>query len=222
MALKMNKENKLEQKKIKQEFFLKKILKGGSLFFLGIALSKILTYIYRIVIARVDPQSYGQFSIGFALIGFLGVIIFLGLDSGIARFIPFYLGKKKNKELSNIIGTSLYIPLVSSMVLGATLYFLSDFISNYFFHSTQLAPVLKLFAICLPVLIANRFFVIALQSFQDTKYVTWLKYVFENISKVFLTLIFIRIWRNSYGITLGFITSLFITTLILLYVFNKD
>lgn len=218
MAANINKE---KEEMRTQEFFLKKIIKGGGLFFFGLALSKILTYLYRIVIARVDPQSYGQFSIGFALMGFLGVIIFLGLDSGIARFIPFYLGKKKNKELSATLGTGLFIPLLMSIFLGIIIYSYSNFISTYFFHNTALIPILKLFALSMPILIANRFFVIALQSFQDAKYVTWLKYVFENLAKVFLTISFIKIWRNAYGITIGFSASILLTTIILIIVFSK-
>ncbi len=213
----MNHETKVRD----QEFFLKKIIKGGGLFFLGIVISKILTYIYRIVIARVDPQSYGQFSIGFALIGFLGVIVFLGLDSGIARFIPYYLGKNKNKELSATLSAGLFIPLLISIFMSIIMYSSSNFISTYFFHNSALIPILKLFALSMPILIVNRFFVIALQSFQDAKYVTWLKYVFENLAKVFLTIFFIKIWRNAYGITIGFSTSIILTTIILILIFNK-
>ena len=72
---------------------LKKIVKGSSIVFIGIFISKFLAYVYRLLIARVGPEQYGLFSIALGLTGILVTISVLGLNLGLMRYIPFFKGK---------------------------------------------------------------------------------------------------------------------------------
>ena len=85
---------------------LKKITKGAGIALIGIIVSKMLGYFYRILVARTDTEVYGLLSIGIAMFSLLSTVSLLGLNNGILRYVAFYKGKedqerrnqKKNKR----------------------------------------------------------------------------------------------------------------------------
>ena len=87
---------------------MKKVVKTASLFVATMIVSKIFSYIYRFVIARLGPKDYGILSLGLAIIGILGVIASLGLNNGVIRYIALYHEKKQlGKEWFKIIYTEI-------------------------------------------------------------------------------------------------------------------
>ena len=75
---------------------LKLIAKSSIVVFIGVFLSKLLTYIYRILIARhFGPEIYGLYSLASIVLGLFVVVSSFGLINGLTRFIPIYRGKNK-------------------------------------------------------------------------------------------------------------------------------
>ena len=106
---------------------LKSIVKSSVLVFMFLVLSKIISYFYRIIIARYfGPEVYGALSLAIMISGFFIIFSVLGLDEGLLRFIPFYRGKKKNKKISVIFNFSFKLVLGLSLILDSLcLYLLS-------------------------------------------------------------------------------------------------
>ena len=68
----------------------KKITKGAGIAFIGIIISKLLGYAYRILVARTDTEIYGLLSIGIAMFSLLSTVSFLGLNNGFLIYVAFY------------------------------------------------------------------------------------------------------------------------------------
>jgi len=82
---------------------LKLIAKTSFIVFIGVVLSKVLAYVYRIIIARqFGPEMYGVFSLAIMIGGWFAAFSALGLSDGISRFIPIYRGKKEVEKIRYI------------------------------------------------------------------------------------------------------------------------
>jgi len=89
----------MPDKAIKSNAAIKSAAKGAGIVFIGIFLSKFLSYLYRAIVARIGPEQYGMLSIGLAVIGIISFFPLCGLDLGVVRFVSFYKGKNDSAEL---------------------------------------------------------------------------------------------------------------------------
>jgi len=141
---------KEEQKEIDKG--LKVLIKSSMIVFIGIFISKIFTYLYRIVVARsFGPEIYGIFALGLVFFGFSSGMASFGIWDGIVRFIPIYRAKKEKENIRYLIKFSKKILLFSGIVFGAILFFASEYIVQTFFHDDRLVLFLKIFAILIPI-----------------------------------------------------------------------
>ena len=64
--------------------------------FIGMFLSKIFVYLYRIIIARhYGSEVYGLFALSIMVIGWFRLVSGLGLKQGLLRYISLFRGKKE-------------------------------------------------------------------------------------------------------------------------------
>src|SRR3989338_11250389 len=95
------------------------IFKTSVIVFLSMAFSKILSYAYRVIIARqFGPEVYGLFSIGLMIAGWFIAISALGLSEGILRFIPFYRARNQKAKISKIFRFTLLVLLIAGILAG--------------------------------------------------------------------------------------------------------
>src|SRR3989344_6631458 len=79
---------KMENENAEFDKDLKLIAKSSVVVFLGILLSKVFTYVYRIIIAReFSPADYGLFTISAMITGWFIALSNVGLNHGLARYI---------------------------------------------------------------------------------------------------------------------------------------
>ena len=70
-----------------------KIVKGAAVIFAGLIFARLVNYLYQIVLARAGGTAeFGLFFLGVSTITVAGGIATVGLDLGVARFAPLYLG----------------------------------------------------------------------------------------------------------------------------------
>ena len=121
------------EKELKQEELnhsLKLMFKTSLFVFLGIILSKVFTYLYRIIIARdFGPETYGLFSLAIMVLSWFISFFSFGLYEGVLRFVPLYRGKKKINNVKYIFKFSFVVLFSSSIISAIFLFLFSDFIS---------------------------------------------------------------------------------------------
>ena len=82
---------------------LKTIAKGATLVFIGMFVSKLLTYFYRIVVARIGTEQYGLLSLALAFFWILTTISLVGLGTGVIRYFAFYKAKEDKERMKGVI-----------------------------------------------------------------------------------------------------------------------
>lgn len=201
---------------------LEVISKGALIIIIGLFISKLLTYIYRLIIARfLGPESYGLISLGFSVVGIFALVAALGIPNGILRYVSYYKGKKDLTKINETVSFGFKLTFCLSLVAGVLLFFLSDLISINVFHNTELIWILKLFSITVPVLVLAYSTEMLIQAFQAVKYLVYTRYIGENIIKVGLTVILFLVGLKLLGAVIAYMIAITISLILMIYFIHK-
>lgn len=186
------------------------LVKTSVIVFIGILLSKILSYVYRIIIARhFGPEVYGLFSLALMVSGWFIAISALGFSEGLLRFIPIYRGRKQGAKIRYLFKFSLITLSITSILSGLLLFFLSDFISITFFHNTALSIYLKIFSLLVPATGICYSFLAAIRAHEEIGWYSFLYNIAQNIIKLAALCIFIVLGIDSNAVSLSYLAGIF-------------
>jgi len=183
-----------------------KFIFGSSLFiFLAIILSKIMTYSYRIIIARYfGPEIYGLFSLAIIILSFIVAFSSLGLIEGVLRFTSYYRGKNEINKIRYIFRLVVGIFFISSLLFTIALFFLSEIISINIFHEEKLIFFLKIFSFLIPIYLFLYLFSIIIQAFEKIKIQSFILDFSENFFKLVFLILLILIGLNANAVIFSY------------------
>lgn len=185
-------------------FSLKLLAKSSVIVLMGVILSKVLAYVYRILIARhYGPETYGLFSLAIMATGWILVLVVLGLDQGLLRYIAIYRGKRKNLEIPSLYKSVLTIVFITSIVGGSLLFLFSDLLAIKVFSEPNLAIFLKLFSISIPLTAITGIILVVAEAHEQIGIHTFLSKILPNVFRVatIIVLIIFGIGQNSIPIS---------------------
>jgi O-antigen/teichoic acid export membrane protein len=223
----MKKKNNQEEINIS----LKLIAKSSFFVLLGILFSKILTYFYRILIARYyGPEVYGIFAVSVMILLWFNSFASLGLVEGVLRFVSFYRGKNEIKKVRYIFRLSAITLLVSTILSSIILFSVSEFISLNIFHDANLVPFLKFFSILIPLYVFLYLFLAVVRAYEKIKVHTFILDFLMNFLKLVFLIIFIFLGLQTKGIIFSYFLGVFFSFLAAFiyikykfsFVFNSD
>lgn len=189
-------------------YHLRLIVKTSFFIFLSIIVSKIFSYIYKVIIARTfGPEPFGLFSLAIIISGLFITFALFGLSDGLVRFIPYYRGKKSYEKIKHIIKISLAFTLATSVISAILLYIFSDTIALAIFHNSELSIYLKIISFVGPFAAISGIFLPVLRGFERVKTYTLLINVLQNGSKLLLVVLFIYLGFGANSLTLSYLFS---------------
>ena len=207
--------NNNEQTKVDQG--LKLLVKSSIIVFIGLFFSKILLYVYRIIIARYfGPEVYGLFALSTAILGWFIAFSSFGLSEGILRYVSFYRGKKQNKKIRYIFKISLVTLIFSSIISGLLLFSLSEFISIAIFHNADLIIFLKIFSVIIPIALLSNIFLSTLRAFELISWHSFISNILENAIKLIFLIFLIILGLKSQSIIFSYFSG-FLAALLAAY-----
>lgn len=192
---------------------LNKIAKGAFIVFIGMIISKFLTYFFRLIIARyLGPEDYGLISLGFAILGIASTFALLGIPQGVTRYIAYY--NQKKEKTKQILKSGLFVTIPLSLVIAISLFIFSDQISINIFHNKGLIIVIKSFSVLLPfVVIANNLESV-LKALKQVKQITFVRNISESSMQLLITSILIFLGFGILGAVFGYIIAIISSTVI--------
>lgn len=202
--------------------FLKKVGKGATIIFLGIILSKLLTYAFRAVIARsFGVSSYGLLILAVSIMSFLSSVIVLGLPQGLLRYIAFYLGKSKNEAIAPLIGSVVRVVVPISLVFGVLFFIFAEKISVFLFSKPELALFLKFSIVLIPALVVYNLLDYVLQAFQDAKSLVLAKNIIDPVGKLLLLVFVILFWKHESGTIFAYTSGIVLAAITMAILLKK-
>ncbi|WP_096893779.1 flippase [Candidatus Scalindua japonica] len=200
---------------------VEKVAKGSGISLLGGVVGKSLFFIIQIVIVRLfGSEFFGLYILGLAVARLIEILSRFGLDFGSIRFVSIYY-KIDNARTKGTIISTLVLSFLGSIVLVAILYSCAGFIANTFFHKPELKEVFRIFVFCIPLMSVSFVATSATQGFHTTKYVVWIREIFQP--SVNLLLIFLFSFTNFglTGLVYAFAISYFLTLILSIYLLTR-
>ena len=128
------------------------VFRGASFLFLNTFLLYVIRFFYRLITSRsLGPYDYGLFSFGLMILGVFSLLGTLGLNNGIIRYISHYQGRNDILRLRGTVLASFFYTLLASTLFATLIILFSSQISEYLFHDLAFAPILVIFALCIPL-----------------------------------------------------------------------
>ena len=182
-----------------------KLLVGSSfIVFIGLFLSKIFFYAYRLVIARFfGPEAYGVFSLALSLLLLFTLFFTFGFDRGVLRFISLYKEKEDKRKVRYLVSFSTKITFFSGILAAIILYFLAETISIKIFHNSDLVIFLKIFSFTIPLTIFSNILLSIIRAYEKIFWYSFFLNILQNVLKFssLILLIFLGVKLNSVPIS---------------------
>ena len=194
--------------------------KGAAILFIGYLISKVLTYGFRLVVARLGTEAYGLISLAIVILVLLGNIAMLGTHMGVHRYAAFYNARKEEAKVKGTLLSATYVSLALSVVFTVVIFFSANSISEFIFNDSSLAHILKILILGLPFFAIANLFMYALQAFNRSDYTTYGKYIGESVTRVLFTVIAIYLGYQIAGVAYAYVLSLILTAVTLFYLLN--
>lgn len=132
---------------------LRKIARGTGIAIVGMLIGLLLQFVARLIIARYSSEvNYGIFSLALAVLSISAILACLGLNYGAARYIAYYRAKGDIARVHGAISAYLQLSTVTSLLIGVALFFSAKTVALNIFHTPDLIPAFRIFAIGLPFL----------------------------------------------------------------------
>lgn len=211
----------LSKSKLEQKQILTLLVKGGGFAFIGLVISKIASYIARLIVARIGPEQYGLLSLALVIFSFSAFIALFGFSDCIVRYVSYFYNKKDYPRLKGAILFPLKFTFSISVLIGASLFIFSDWISLTFFHDIRLSVLLKVFAFVIPFDVIRNDLQGVLLAFKKVKGLMIAKNLTENVSKVLILTILILLGYGLIGATIAYGLAIFLSALVSFYYFRK-
>jgi O-antigen/teichoic acid export membrane protein len=199
----------------------KTIVRAAGISFIGSIISKFLTLLYRVLIARYfGPEAYGLFSLVKAVIGSAATFGEMGLRTGIQRYISYYRSKGDQERTKGTIFYSLLISgSISVIVIGILLGF-SSFISNSLFNNSSMRDFLIVMSLGLPFYVMFQIVSAGLLGFKAIRYQVYTEKIFWNLMSLITIIFFTSIGIGIIGIAWSYTISIGLTLLLAVYYFQ--
>lgn len=179
-----------QEKEINSNLLL--LAKSSLIIFIGVLLSKIFTYLYRIIIAReFGPETYGVFTLATIVIGWFVVVSTVGVSNGLVRYVALFRGKKQDNKIKYLFRFSLKLVTLTSILASILLYFLSDFIALTIFHNPELSLYLRILSPTVAFFTLSYPFLSSLTGYERVRVTSFLENILQTGSKLVFLGVFI-------------------------------
>lgn len=213
-------EKKEDNLKIEQG--LKLLAKSSIIVFVGVFLSKLLAYAYRVIIARqFGPEIYGLFSLATMIVSWFIAVSSLGLAEGIVRYISLYRGEKNLEKIKHIQNFSVKLSFFLGILAGVLLFLSANFISIRIFNNSDLIIFLKLLSIIIPIALLSKIYLSTIRAFEQISAYSFILNILQNTLLLLSLILFIFLGLNKSNTIILSYSSGFLIALIASYLFCK-
>jgi len=133
-----------------QEYYTK-IAREGSIIFSSQIVMMLINYLVAVIITRVlGADGYGTYTLALSVVQIAAIFMGFGLGEAIVRYLPFYWAKGENEKAYGLWKWISKFLFINSLILSATVYFLSDKIAVTFFNKPEISLLIKIMSLSYP------------------------------------------------------------------------
>jgi O-antigen/teichoic acid export membrane protein len=185
------------------------IAKGGMLNFVGLLVATISAFIFQFILGRaLSPGEVGIFNLGLTISSLVGLVMLVGLDRGVVRFIAHYLSVNDRERELGTVTSSFRILLLIMAIITPIAWFLSDDLANIIFQKPELTPVLRVFTLTLPFIAFTRWSMGVFLGYKRVKPIVFIEQIMAPVLRIVgALLIIITISKTAASISFSYLFS---------------
>ncbi len=211
--------------KVKTKSFERNVLqtaKGGSFLAAGRLFEFASRFVIAFMLARLlGAEDYGLYNLAISAAVIVASIASLGMDDGLVRYVAMQNGERDEEAVWGTLQIGIGISACLSVLLGFVLFLLAEPIADFVFHEPQLAPLLKLFSLFLPVLTLSNILVAAARGFKRMDLSALAENVIQFVIRMILIGILLIIGLDVFVASIVFGISELAATVALIYLLHR-
>lgn len=196
-----------------------RLFTSSGVVFAGLVLQLGLGFLARIVIARLLGRvDYGAVALGVTLLNTAAIIVVIGTDTGVGRFLPRCDDTERRRGVL-VSAYQLIMPL--SVVIGFAVALLAGPIAEHAFHSPSLAPILRVFALTIPLAAFVRLTVGSVRGMKQSVPRVYIQNVGLPLSRFALIAVALLVGYRAVGVAWAYAGAYVVATLLSLYYLHR-
>jgi len=196
--------------------------KGAGITLGGFLFSKLFGYVYSVLLARtLGPADLGVFSIATAVLGFAVMFANIGLPFAVSRHVAFYGSRGEDGKVNGTIKGSLIVNVLSSLIFSIAMFFSADFIAVGIYKEPNMAIVLKMLSLIVPLATVGTTFIFAIIGKKQIKYRVYVRNFIDNIGKILFYGAFLLFGFRLFGAAAALVLSYFVSMAFAFYFLQK-
>ncbi len=200
------------------------IAKGAGIAFAGMLISKLFTYGFRMIAARFGAEDYGLISLSMTIAAFAVILCTLGLETGITRYVAYYIEKKNFQKIKGILIASFAISLACGAVVTVALMASSRALTQLLFPNIQSSSfiiILNIILLTIPLHVSSKMLMGTFRAFKRPEYEVYTKNITESTVKLILTIAVALLGFSIIGVSVAYTVSILCSVTLGYFLFWK-
>lgn len=185
--------------------FVSKIFTSGGILFVGLAIQLGFNFFSKLVIARfLGKVDYGSVAIGIVLLNTVTVVVLIGTNTGIGRFLPRHDTPAHRR---GILLSAFQVVLPVATVVGLAITIFAEPIAQYVFTDPSVTTIVRIFGLAVPLAALIRLTVGSIRGMQEALPRVYLQNISLPLTRFGLIAVAVIIGLGSTGIAWAYIGS---------------
>lgn len=126
-----------------------RIFKSSGVLFFGMAFHLGVGLLAKVVIARfLGKTEYGGVTLGITLLTTASILVVVGIDTGVSRFLPRYEDAERRR---GVLVSAFHLVVPFSLFVGLAVALFAGPIATYAFHAPWLETIVRAFGLTVPL-----------------------------------------------------------------------
>lgn len=183
---------------------IRTLFRGGTVLVIGLILELGIAFLGKLVLAVVyGKTNYGELSLGITLLVMSSLVVVLGLDRGVGRYLPRYDDPGERKGL---LVTGLQLVLVSAALVSTVLFLAAPWLARLF-DIPESTAMLRVFALGVPFAALMRYAIGGIQGLQRTVPRVLVQNVTLPVVRFFGILTAVGLAMGTFGIAWAYVAA---------------
>jgi O-antigen/teichoic acid export membrane protein len=211
----------MAQNGVSNHLHMKTMAKAAGLSFVAVLFSKVASYAFRWVGAKLGTAEYGAFAMAFGVFEVVAGLSLLGVDATVNRFIVDDQAASRMGVRWNSFWYGMKLALTSAIIFSLALALCSGWIATRVLRIPELSQSLLLFAITIPFFIFVLVFVVAARGLKRVEYEAGAKNVLESALRPIIAFCAIAMGLGVLGLSVSVFASAILVFLACVYWASK-
>ena len=199
------------------------VAKGGGITFAGKMFLSAVRLVTAVLLARLlGAEEYGMYTLAISVATIAASISVFGLDTAMIRYIAIQVTREDKAGIWGTIQVGVGTATLLSVLTGTVLYAFSYFIAQQFFHDPQLAPLIQLASVFIPLLAMSDVLAGVTRGFKRMDYPVIAQFVAQPIIRLVLILGLAILGLNAWQAVITYGLADLSASIIMLYFLNKE